>query len=139
MITIPFDAGFIYFILFAPVIGFGLSFIIQIIIGFSNSSKNTKTYRSYPSTTKSQMRNSSPYHIPYDIPIEDYETKRILSSMESEMRNHNARMEQMMLEQEKNRLTQEMYKLTHETGGSLADKVDTRLTNIFRNPWEGIL
>ena len=76
MITIPFDTGFIYFILFAPVIGFGLSFIIQIIIGISNSSKSTKTYKSNPSSTKSQMRDSSPYHIPYDIPTEDYETKR---------------------------------------------------------------
>ena len=58
---------------------------------------------------------------------------------EAEMRAHNARVEHMMLEQESRRLTEEMYRQTHESEGSLADKFDGRLTNIFRNPWEGIL
>ena len=71
--------------------------------------------------------------------MRDWESERILSSMEAEMRAHNARVEHMMLEQESRRLTEEMYRQTHESEGSLADKFDGRLTNIFRNPWEGIL
>lgn len=56
-----------------------------------------------------------------------------------EMRNHNRRVEQMIMDNETHRLQEQMYRLTHESEGSLADKFDTRLTNIFRNPWDGIL
>ena len=61
------------------------------------------------------------------------------SSLEAEMKRHNARMEEMMMEQEKARLQEEMYRIQRESEPSLAEKFDTRLTNIFRNPWEGIL
>lgn len=56
-----------------------------------------------------------------------------------EMRNHNRRVEQMLMDNENHRLQEQMYRLTHESEGSLADKFDTRLTNLFRNPWDGIL
>ena len=62
-----------------------------------------------------------------------------MSSIESEIKTHNARMEQMMIEQENARLQAELYRIQSESEPSLAEKFDGRLTNIFRNPWEGIL
>ena len=61
------------------------------------------------------------------------------NSLYYEMRNHNRRVEQMLMENETRRLQENMYRQMHESEGSLADKYDTRLTNIFRNPWDGIL
>ena len=103
--------GELYFLLFMPVIGLVLGIIIALIYSSKNGSGS--------------YRGSSHYN--------NY------SSFESEMRTHNARVEQMMMEQENRRITEEMHRQTHETEGSLAEKFDGRLTNIFRNPWEGIL
>ena len=48
-------------------------------------------------------------------------------------------MRQMAMENESRRIQEEYNRISRETRQSLADKVDTRITNIFRNPWEGIL
>ena len=125
----------LYFLVLAPVIGPVLGLIVGIIVSIINSSDSTKS----PSSCTTKSRTTSYSSSYYEPPVRDWESERILSSMESEMRAHNARVEHMMLEQESRRLTEEMYRQTHESEGSLADKFDGRLTNIFRNPWEGIL
>lgn len=56
-----------------------------------------------------------------------------------EMRNHNRKVEQMLMDNENHRLQEQMYSLTHESEGALADKFDTNMTKIFKNPWNGIL
>lgn len=59
-------------------------------------------------------------------------------AMYNEMKYHNTKMREMLMESEKQRLQEETNR-QHEAEPSLAEKFDTRLTNIFRNPWEGIL
>lgn len=56
-----------------------------------------------------------------------------------EIRNHNIRVEHMMRENESHRLQEENYRIMNQNEKSLADKFDTRITNIFKNPWDGIL
>ena len=125
----------LYFLVLAPIIGPVLGIIVAIIVSIVNSSDSTTR----PSSCESKHRTTSYSSSYYEPPMRDWESERILSSMEAEMRAHNARIEHMMLEQESRRLTEEMYRQIHESEGSLADKFDGRLTNIFRNPWEGIL
>ena len=102
------------FLIFGPAIGWLLGIIINAII----SSKNSHGFGSSCNTYMSSYDNSS---------------------LESEIRNHHARVEQMLQEQEMQRTKEEFSRMMHESEGSLADKLDTRVTNIFRNPWEGIL
>ena len=118
--------GGLYFLVLAPVIGPVLGLIVGIIVSAINNSDLTTR----PTSCESKTRTTSYSSSYYEPPVRDWE---------SEMRAHNARVEHMMLEQESRRLTEEMYRQTHETEGSLADKFDGGLTNIFRNPWEGIL
>ena len=125
----------LYFLVLAPIVGPILGIIVGAIISAINSSDSTTRASSCESKHRTTSYSSS-YYEPH---MRDWESERILSSMEAEMRAHNARVEQMMLEQESRRLTEEMYRQTHESEGSLADKFDGRLTNIFRNPWAGIL
>ena len=125
----------LYFLVLAPIVGPILGIIVGAIISAINSFDSTTRASSCESKHRTTSYSSS-YYEPH---MRDWESERILSSMEAEMRAHNARIEHMMLEQESRRLTEEMYRQIHESEGSLADKFDGRLTNIFRNPWEGIL
>ena len=106
------------FLIFGPAIGWLLGIIIHAII----SSKHHHDFGSYSSFNAS-------------MPSYTHEN----SSLESEIRNHHARVEQMLQEQELQRSKEEFSRMMHENEGALADKLDTRITNIFRNPWEGIL
>lgn len=56
-----------------------------------------------------------------------------------EVQSHNSRVEQMMKESEYRRVREESQKISNEMHQDLADMFDGRLTNIFRNPWKGIL
>ena len=56
-----------------------------------------------------------------------------------EMRSHNSRVEQMMRESEYRRVQEESQRISNEMHQDLADMFDGRLTNIFKNPWKGIL
>ncbi len=55
------------------------------------------------------------------------------------MRAHNARVEQMMMEQHRTMIENESRRISESINRPLSEQFDTRLTNIFRNPWEGIL
>ena len=127
----------IYFLLFGPIIGGVLGFIIQIIIGCMDSSNSSKSY-SHSSSSSSSYSCGSPssFHEP---DYNEIERNRILSSMEIEMRNHNARMEQMMMDQHRTMIENESHRISESINRPLSEQFDTRLTNIFRNPWDGIL
>ena len=71
--------------------------------------------------------------------MNEIERNRILSSMEMEMRSHNARMEQMMMDQQRTMIENESRRISESINRPLSEQFDTRLTNIFRNPWDGIL
>ena len=128
----------IYFILFGPIIGGVLGFIIQIIAWCIDSSDNKpKSYsHSYSSGSNYSCGSSYSFH---ESDYNEIERNRILSSMEMEMRNHNARMEQMMMEQHRNMIENESRRISESINRPLSEQFDTRLTNIFRNTWEGIL
>lgn len=102
----------LYFLIFGPAIGLVLGAVIGIIVSVGRNGGGSKHISSY-----------------YSGP----------SNLESEIRSHNARVEQMLIEQENRRSSEELSRIIHENDCSLADKLDTRLTNIFRNPWEEIL
>ena len=104
------------FLIFGPAIGWLLGIIINAIV-------SSKSSHGFGSTSSCNTHMSSYGN----------------SSLESEMRAHNARVEQMLREQELQRTHEEFSRMMRESEGSLADKLDTRVTNIFRNPWEGIL
>ncbi len=119
--------GFIYFVMFAPAVVLVLGFIIKIVCWLSDSSDKTGAYN---------------YGSSYSFDEPDYneiESSRILSSMEKEMRSHNARMEQMMMDQHRTMIENESRRISENINRPLSDQLDTRLTNIFRNPWDGIL
>ena len=135
------------FLLYAPFISAAASFIGWLIAIIIQDSKSTKTY-SIPKSTSSSKPTSScgstlyrgcgnPSSLyDYDYSNYGYNSR---SSLESEMRAHNARMEQLMREQNKIMIDNECRRISESNQRSLADMFDTRLTNIFRNPWEGIL
>jgi len=125
------------FIFYLSVGGSILSLVVYIIAALCNlGSKGSGTsHSSYSTRSYSFSRNSS-----YDEPqIRDWESERILSSMEAEMRAHNARVEQMMMEQHRTMIENESRRISESINRPLSEQFDTRLTNIFRNPWEGIL
>ena len=130
------------FLVFAPIIGGVLCLIGAIIGTIACDSKQTspspKTDSKPVSKTGGSSNHSSsklrPYY--YDIPDNCYRTR---SSIDSEMSAHNARMEQLMREQNSILINNEMNRISETIRRPLAEKFDTRLTNIFRNPWEGIL
>lgn len=127
----------IYFILFGPIIGSVLGLIIQIIAWCMDSPKKHTSY-----THSSSTGNSYSYGSSYSYNETDYneiERNRILSSMEMEMRSHNSRMEQMMMDQHRTMIENESHRISESINRPLSEQFDTRLTNIFRNPWEGIL
>lgn len=127
----------IYFLLFGPIIGGVLGFIIQIIVWCMNSSDSSKS-----NTQSSSSCNNSSCGSPFSFHEPDYneiERNRILSSMEMEMRSHNARMEQMMMDQHRTMIENESHRISESINRPLSEQFDTRLTNIFRNPWDGIL
>ena len=126
--------GFL-FLLYAPIIGPVLGLIVGIIVSIINSEKSNSSPKSGTKSVNSSRCYS--YHN-YDNPsshIPDYS----YSSLESEMRAHNARMEQLMREQNKIMIDNESRRISESMNRSLAEQFDTRITNIFRNPWEGIL
>ena len=138
--------GFL-FLLYAPFISAGASFIAWLIAIIIQDSKSTKTYSTPKSTSSSKPASSSGSTLyrgcgnpsalhDYDIPDYNFYSR---SSMESEMRAHNARMEQLMREQNKIMIENESRRISESIQRPLSDMFDTRLTNIFRNPWEGIL
>ena len=134
--------AFLYFLLFAPAI---MPILIAIIAGIFSSFKSSSNTHSTSSGSKpvSSSRNSiyrgcgNPSSL-YDCDIPDYNYYS-RSSMESEMRAHNARMEQLIQEQNKIMIDNESRRISESIQRPLSDMFDTRLTNIFRNPWEGIL
>ena len=127
----------IYFLLFGPIIGGVLGFIIQIIVWCMNSSDSSKSNtQSSSSSNNSSCGSPSSFHEP---DYNEIERNRILSSMEMEMRSHNARMEQMMMNQHHTMIENESRRISESMNRPLSEQFDTRLTNIFRNPWDGIL
>ena len=136
-----------HFLLYAPFISAGASFIgwlIAIIIQDSKSTKYSSTPKSSSSSRPVSSSGSSLYRgcgnpsSLYDDGISGYGYNS-RSSLESEIRAHNARMEQLMREQNKIMIDNECRRISESNQRSLADMFDTRLTNIFRNPWDGIL
>lgn len=132
--------GFL-FLLYAPLISVAirvLCWLIAIIVQGSKSSSYTSKYSSTPKSysSNSTYRNSSYSHPCYDIPDCGYNS---YSSLESEMKDHNARMEQMMREQQVIMIENELRRINESTNKPLSEQFDSRLTNIFRNPWDGIL
>ena len=103
--------GGLYFLIFGP----GIGLVLGIIVAAINSSK--KGSGSY--TRSSNFNNSS--------------------SFELEMKAHNARVEQMMMEQHRTMIENESRRISESINKPLSEQFDTRLTNIFRNPWDGIL
>lgn len=128
-----------HFLLYAPIIGPVLGLIVELIASAVSESNSSS------STTKSgiKSRNSS-YHSygspssQYDYHIPDYRYNSY-SSLESEMRAHNARMEQMLQEQNRIMIDNELHRINESIRRPLSEQFDTRITNIFRNPCEGIL
>ena len=56
-----------------------------------------------------------------------------------EMKSHNTQVRQMMRDSEMHRVQKESQRISNEMHQDLADMFDGRLTNIFKNPWKGIL
>ena len=125
----------LYFLVLAPIIGPVLGIIVAIIVSIVNSSDSTTR----PSSCESKHRTTSYSSSYYEPPMRDWESERILSSMEAEMRAHNARVEQMMMEQHRTMIENEAHRISESITRPLSEQFDTRLTNIFRNPWDGIL
>lgn len=128
-----------HFLLYAPIIGPVLGLIVGLIASAVSESNSSS------STTKSGIKSrSSSYHSygspssHYDYHIPDYRYNSY-SSLESEMRAHNARMEQMLQEQNRIMIDNELHRINESIRRPLSEQFDTRITNIFRNPWEGIL
>lgn len=128
-----------HFLLYAPVICAVVSFIGGIIYLLTSDCKSSK------STVSTKAANKSANHHYYEQPCSfndhhypdyDYISEVVI---ETEMKAHNERMEQMMHEQNKILAQNELNRIYDSTRPSLADQLDSRLTNIFKNPWEGIL
>lgn len=128
----------IYFLVLWPIIGGVLGFIIRIIAWCIDSSDDKPKSYSHSSTSGSSYSCGSPssYH---ELDYNEIERNQILSSMEMEMRSHNARMEQMMMDQHHTMIENESRRISESMNRPLSEQFDTRLTNIFRNPWDGIL
>ena len=124
----------LYFLVLAPIVGPILGIIVGGIISAINSSDSTTR----PTSCEPRSRKTS-YNSYYEPPMRDWESERILSSMETEMRAHNARVEQMMMEQHRTMIENESRRISESINRPLSEQFDTRLTNIFRNPWEEIL
>ena len=134
--------AFLYFLLFAPAI---MPILIAIIAGIFSSFKSSSNTDSTSSSSKPVSNSGSSLYRGcgnpsslYDCDIPDYNYYS-RSSMESEMRAHNARMEQLIQEQNKIIIDNESRRISESIQRPLSDMFDTRLTNIFRNPWDGIL
>ncbi len=125
----------LYFLLLTPIVGPILGLIVGVIISIVNSSSSTKR----PTSGESKVRATSYSSSYYETPMLDWESERILSSMEAEMRAHNARVEQMMMEQHRTMIENEAHRISESINRPLSEQFDTRLTNLFRNPWDGIL
>ena len=134
--------AFLYFLLFAPAI---MPILLAIIAGIFSSFKSSSNTDSTSSSSKpvsssgnSIYRGYGNQSSLYDCNTPDYNYYS-RSSMESEMQAHNARMEQLIQEQNKIMIDNESRRISESIQRPLSDMFDTRLTNIFRNPWEGIL
>ncbi len=129
-----------HFLLYAPVFCAILGSIggmIAVLVDACSSSKFGSGNKALRKSNNSLSYHS--YGEPssfYDDHYPDYISK---ISMETEMKAHDARMEQMMQEQNKILIDNELHRIYDSTRTSLADQLDPRLTNIFKNPWEGIL
>ncbi len=134
--------GFL-FLLYAPVIAQVVGFVVVIIAviipkskkSSSSTKAGTKSVNSSGSSLYRSCGNPSSLH-DYNIPDYNYYSR---SSMEAEMRAHNDRMEQLMREQNRIMIENESRRISESMNRSLAEQFDTRITNIFRNPWDGIL
>jgi len=127
-----------HFLLYAPVFCSIVGFIGGMIYLFISDGSSSK------SIVKTNAANKSLHHHYYEQsssfynhhPDYDYISEVLI---ESEIKAHNERMEQMMHEQNKILAQNELNRIYDSTRLSLADQLDSRLTNIFKNPWEGIL
>jgi len=132
-----------HFLLYAPIIGPVAGLIVGIIVSIVNECKTSNSSTKTNSRPVSNSRSSS-YHscghpdsyYEYDVP--SYRTNSY-SALESEMRAHNARMEQMMREQTSIMIENKCRRVNESIRKPLSEQFDTRITNIFRNPWDGIL
>lgn len=134
--------GFL-FLLYAPVICNVGCFLVGLIVLIVNSCKESKPSNSSTNTKTKKRSYSGSYHSygysdPYEVRLPNYDYIS-MSSIESEIRAHNNRMEDLMREQNKIMIDNESRRISESMNRSLAEQFDTRLTNIFRNPWEGIL
>ena len=125
----------LYFLVLAPFVGPILGIIVGAIISAINSADSTTSSTSCERKSRTTSYSSSYY----EPPMRDWESERILSSMEAEMRAHNARVEQMMMDQHRTMIENESHRISESINRPLSEQFDTRLTNIFRNPWDGIL
>ena len=135
-----------HFLLYAPIIAPAAGILAAIIYGIVSDCSSSKTSSHSTSSSSKPVSNSgsslyrgcgNPSSL-YDCDIPDYNYYS-RSSMESEMRAHNARMEQLIQEQNKIIIDNESRRISESIQRPLSDMFDTRLTNIFRNPWDGIL
>ena len=121
--------GFL-FLLYAPFISAGASFIAWLIAIILQDSKSTKTYSTPKSTSSSKPASSSGSTLyrgcgnpsalhDYDFPDYGFNSR---SSFEAEMRAHNARMEQMMREQQGIMIENELRRINESTRKSLAEQ-----------------
>lgn len=128
-----------HFLLYAPIIGPVLGLMVGLIASaVSESNSSSSTTRSANSSRSSSYHSYGSPSSHYDYHIPDYRYNSY-SSLESEMRAHNARMEQMLQEQNRFMIDNELHRINESIRRPLSEQFDTRITNIFRNPWEGIL
>ena len=132
--------GFL-FLLYAPIIGPVAGLIVGIIVSIVHGCRESKSTTSTSSVTG--KRSYSSYHSydysdPYEARLPNYDYLS-MASIESEIRAHNNRMEDLMREQNKIMIDSELRRINDSIRPTLAEQFDTRITNIFRNPWEGIL
>ena len=131
-----------HFLLYAPIIGPVAGLIVGIIVSIVHSCRESKSTTSTSSkpikSSYSGSYHSYGYSDPYEARLPNYDYIS-MASIESEIRAHNNRMEDLMREQNKIMIDSELRRINDSIRPTLAEQFDTRITNIFRNPWEGIL
>jgi hypothetical protein len=133
--------GFL-FLLYAPIIGPAVGLLVGFIISIVNSCRDSKSTTSKSSRTGKRSYSTSyhnnDYSVPYETRLPNYGYSS-MSSIESEIKAHNNRMEALIREQNKIMIDNELHRINESIRKPLSEQLDTRITNIFRNPWEGIL
>lgn len=127
------------FLLYAPIILSALVFIFLILMLCGvGKRESTPKYGTLKKPESSKYRKSySHSYSEYDSHVMPSRDHNVYNQIEQKA--HNDRMEQLLMEQNKILIDNEMHRINDSIRTSLADQLDGRITNIFRNPWEGIL